>query len=86
MASNWKTIEGVTFRFILEEVNDQDRHGCRLLYLASLYLQVRGSSRMHLVRRSRIPGSAIHLERDVRLGRIDVDRVIAVLRFGIPAA
>jgi hypothetical protein len=55
MASNWKTIEGVTFRFILEEVNDQDRHGCRLLYLASLYLQVRGSSRMHLVRRSRIP-------------------------------
>lgn len=86
MASNWKTIEGVTFRFILEEVNDQDRHGCRLLYLASLYLQVRGSSRMHLVRRSRIPGSAVHLERDVRFGRVDVCRLIDTLRFSLPAA
>lgn len=86
MASNWKTVEGVTFRLILEEVNDEDRQGCRLLYLASLYLQVRGSSRMHLVRRSRIPGLAVHIERGVRLGRVDVGRLIDTLRFSIPAA
>lgn len=72
MASKSKTIERRAFRFIVEEVNELDRHGRRLLYLASVYVQVRGASRMHLVRRSRIPGAAAGLERDVRLGRIDV--------------
>ena len=74
-------IEGPTFRLIVEEVNEIDRAGSALLYLASVYLQVRGSSRMHLVRRSRVPGSAAGLERDARFGRIDVGSLI-----GAPAA
>ena len=86
MASRSKTIEGLTFRFIVEEVNDTDPAGRVLLYVASIYLQARGSCRMHLVRRSRIPGSAAHLERDARLGRIDVAHLIDVLRIDLPAA
>lgn len=85
MAAKSKIIEGRTFCLIIEEVNERDRSGGRLLYLASIYLQVRGSTRMHLVRRSRIPGSASHLERDARLGRIDVGRLIDVLRIDVPA-
>ncbi|MBB3159601.1 hypothetical protein FHS25_000033 [Rhizobium laguerreae] len=46
------------------------------MYVASLYLQVRGSSRLHLVRRSRVPGSAADLVRDARLGRIDIGNLI----------
>ncbi|MDW9921189.1 hypothetical protein GOB36_11645 [Sinorhizobium meliloti] len=76
MRSKSTTIEGPVFRLIVEEVNEIDRAGSVLLYLASVYLQVRGSSRMHLVRRSRVPGSAADLERDARLGRIDVGRLI----------
>ncbi|WP_027992453.1 hypothetical protein [Sinorhizobium meliloti] len=82
----WKSkiIEGLTFRFIVEEVNEQDRNGRCLLYLASVYLQVRGSSRMHLVRRSRIPGSAARLEQDAKLGTIDVGRLVDVVRIDSP--
>lgn len=86
MAWKSKVIEGLTFRFVVEEVNEQDRDGRRLLYLASVYLQVRGSSRMHLIRRSRIPGSAAQLEQDAKLGRIDVGRLVDVVRIDSPAA
>ncbi len=86
MAWKAKIIEGPTFRFIVEEINEQDRDGRCLLYLASVYLQVRGSSRMHLVRRSRIPGSAARLEEDAKLGRIDVGRLVNVVSIDSPAA
>ena len=76
MAWKAKVIEGLKFRFVVEEVNEQDRNGRSLLYLASVYLQVRGSSRMYLVRRSRIPGSAARLEQDAKLGKIDVGHLV----------
>lgn len=76
MRSKSIVIEGPAFCLIVEEVNETDRVGRVVMYVASMYLQVRGSSRMHLVRRSRVPGSAIHLERDARLGRIDVGSLI----------
>ena len=81
-----KIIEGLTFNLIIEEVNECDRDGHRLLYLASIYLQVRGRPRLHLVRRSRVPGAAAHLERDARLGRIDIASLIDTLRVDIPVA
>jgi hypothetical protein len=86
MTSKLKIIAGLTFNLIIEEVNDRDRDGRSLLYLASIYLQARGSSRMHLVRRSRVPGSAAHLERAARLGRIDVGHIVDVLRIDMPTA
>jgi hypothetical protein len=86
MAAKSKIIERLTFRLIVEEVNERDRDGCILLYLASLYLQVPGRPRLHLVRRSRIPGSAAHLEHDARLGQIDVASLIDTLRIDIPPA
>lgn len=86
MATKSKIIERLTCRLIVEEVNECDRYGRRLLYLASLYPQVPGRSQLHLVRRSRVPGAAAHLERDARLGRIDVGRLTNILRIDIPAA
>jgi len=77
MRSKSTIIEGPAFRLIVEEVNEPDRAGGLVMYVASTYLQVRGSSRLHLVRRSRVPGSAADLERDARLGRIDVGSLIA---------
>lgn len=77
MRSKSTVFEGSAFRLIVEEVNETDRAGSILMYVASMYLQVRGSSRMHLVRRSRLPGSAADLVRDARLGRVDVGDLIA---------
>jgi hypothetical protein len=78
MAPKSTIFERLKYRLIVEEVNEQDRDGRRLLYLASVYVQVCGRPGMRLVRRSRIPGSAAYLERDVRLGRIDVGDVIHI--------
>ena len=86
MTAKLKTITGLTFNLLVEEVNERDRHGRRLLYLASVYLQVRGSSRLYLIRRSRLPGAAILLERDARLGRIDVGHFIDVMKVNLPIA
>ncbi|KQW84466.1 hypothetical protein [Ensifer sp. Root127] len=77
MRSKSTVIEGPAFRFIVEEVNETDRAGGVLMYVASMYLQVRGSSKLHLIRRSRVPGSAADLVRDARLGRVDVGVLIA---------
>ncbi|OOO47751.1 hypothetical protein BS630_15855 [Rhizobium laguerreae] len=76
MRSKSTVFERPAFRLIIEEVNEIDRAGGILMYVASLYLQVRGSSRLHLVRRSRVPGSAADLVRDARLGRIDIGNLI----------
>jgi hypothetical protein len=76
MRSKSTVFEGPAFRFIVEEINEVDRAGSVLMYVASMYIQVRGSSRLHLVRRSRVPGSAAGLVRDARLGKIDVGSLI----------
>ncbi|MCV3765156.1 hypothetical protein [Rhizobium sp. TRM95796] len=86
MTSKLKTIPGLTFNLLVEEVNERDREGRRLLYLASVYLQVRGSSRLYLIRRSRLPGAAILFERDARLGRIDVGHFVDVMKVNLPIA
>jgi hypothetical protein len=85
MKSVSRVFEGTTFHLIVEEINERGRDGRTLLYLASLYLQVRGRPRMHLVRRSRIPGAAIELERDARLGKIDLDCLISITKNDIRA-
>lgn len=77
MRSKSTVIEGPAFRVIVEELNETDRAGGVLMYVASLYLQVRGSTKLHLIRRSRVPGSAADLVRDARLGRVDVGVLIA---------
>lgn len=86
MASTLKTIVGMSFNLVIEEVNERDHEGRILLYVASVYVQLRGRSRLHLVRRSRVPGAAILLEREAQLGRIDVGNLFDVLRIDIPAA
>lgn len=77
MRSKSTVIEGPAFRIIVEELNETDRAGGVLMYVASLYLQVRGSTKLHLIRRSGVPGSAADLVRDARVGRVDVGVLIA---------
>jgi len=85
MKSVSRVFEGPTFRLVVEEINERGRDGRTLLYLASLYLQFRGRPRMHLVRRSRIPGSAVQLEREARLGKFDFGCLVGITTNDIPA-
>jgi hypothetical protein len=85
MKSVSRVFEGPAFHLFVEEINERGRDGRTLLYLASLYLQVRGRTRMHLVRRSRIPGAAVQLEQDAKLGKIDIGRLVDVVKIDGPA-
>lgn len=58
------TIPGLTFAVQIEEVNHRDPLGGLICYLASLY--VKTDSGRHLVRRSRIPGAAEAMQREIR--------------------
>ena len=58
------TIPGLTFSVQIEEVNDRDAFGGLIWYLASLYRLDPRTSARHLVRRSRIPGSAAEMRNE----------------------
>lgn len=59
------TIPGLTFAIQIEEVNHRDQFGGLICYLASLYRLDPQSSARHLVRRSRIPGAADDMKREI---------------------
>lgn len=58
------TIPGLTFAVEIEEVNHRDPLGGLICYLASLYRLDPKTRARHLVRRSRIPGSASDMKRE----------------------
>lgn len=58
------TIPGLTFAVQVEEVNDRDQFGGLICYLASLYKIDPQTAARHLVRRSRVPGSAADMKRE----------------------
>lgn len=58
------TIPGLTFSVQIEEVNDRDAFGGLICYLASLYRLDPRTSARHLIRRSRIPGSAAEMRNE----------------------
>jgi len=59
-------IRGLTVNITVEEVHHTDAHGGLLCYIASIYIQKHGSSEKKLVRKSRLPGTAAELEREIR--------------------
>lgn len=60
-------LRGATFDLQVEEVNERDIEGRVLLYVASIYKQHRGSAKRCLLRRSRLPGAAAEMAREIRL-------------------
>lgn len=65
-------IRGLSFDLLIEEVHDQDATGSLLCYLASIYIRPKGSNLKRLVRRSRLPGAADHLQGEIKKNGIRV--------------
>ncbi len=73
------TIPGLTFAVQIEEVNHRDQFGGLICYLASLYRLDPRSSVRHLVRRSRIPGAADDMKREIQRDGIQAFRRIQAI-------
>lgn len=58
------TIPGLTFNVQIEEVNHRDRLGGLICYLATLYRLDRKTATRHMIRRSRVPGTADAMRRE----------------------
>lgn len=58
-------IPGLSFDLVIEEINHRDFEGHYLCYLASIYCQNRGTAVRRLVRRSRLPGAADVMRREI---------------------
>lgn len=65
MKNKTTVFRGLTFDIIVEEVQSVDPQGALLWYLAAVYLRDRSGVR-HLVRKSRLPGTADELAALVR--------------------
>lgn len=59
-------IRGLTVNFIIEEFHHQHEKGGLICYLASIYIQPHGSTEKRLVRRSRVPGAAQVLRKEIQ--------------------
>jgi hypothetical protein len=77
MKARKTTIKGLTFNVLIEEINDRDAVGGLICYLASVYLIDRRTSARRLIRRSRIPGIADTLCRELQRDGIQAFRRLA---------
>lgn len=59
-------IRGLTVNIEVVEVHQQDIQGGTLWYYAAIYVQAHGSAEKRLVRRSRLPGAAAELKREIQ--------------------
>jgi len=59
-------IRGLTVNVIIEEIHHQHDRGGLICYIASIYVQSHGSAEKRLVRRSRLPGAAAELKREIQ--------------------
>lgn len=57
--------QGLTFSIVVEEFHDKGADGCLIGYLASIYTQDKATAVRHLVRRSRLPGAASDMKRQI---------------------
>lgn len=77
MAITITVIHGLSFNLLIEEVNDRDPSGRLVCYLASIYKQDKGTSARRLVRRSRLPGAAAEMTREIQRDGIRAFRRLA---------
>ncbi|MDR6101006.1 hypothetical protein QE369_001184 [Agrobacterium larrymoorei] len=59
-------IRGLTVNIIIEEVHHDDATGGLICYIASIFIQPHGSTEKRLVRRSRLPGAAEELRKEIQ--------------------
>ncbi|MBZ9788534.1 hypothetical protein K9B32_00045 [Rhizobium sp. 3T7] len=59
-------IQGLTVNIIIEEVHHQHATGGLICYFASIYIQRHGCAEKRLVRRSRLPGAAAELKKEIQ--------------------
>lgn len=59
-------IRGLTVNTIIEEVHHEHATGGLICYFASIYIQPHGSAEKKLVRKSRLPGAAAELRREIQ--------------------
>lgn len=71
-------IRGLTVNIEVVEVCQTDQNGGILCYIAAIYIQKVGSAEKTLVRKSRLPGAAAELKKEIqRDGLRAFDRVKA---------
>ncbi len=78
MAITTTTFRGLTFNIVVEEFHDRDTSGRLNGYLASFYKEDRITSARHLIRKSRLPGAADIMKREVQRDGIRVFRRLAL--------
>ncbi|TCQ07670.1 hypothetical protein C8J34_104131 [Rhizobium sp. PP-F2F-G36] len=66
MTTKLTTIPGLTFDLIIEEVNVRSLNGGLICYFATIYKKDRDSSIRRLIRRSRLPGAAADMTREIQ--------------------
>ncbi|PZU25051.1 MAG: hypothetical protein DI589_02350 [Shinella sp.] len=59
-------IRGLTVNIEVLEVHQQDADGGTLWYYAAIYIQPHGSADKRLVRKSRLPGTAAELRKEIQ--------------------
>lgn len=59
-------IRGLTVNIEVVEVCQTDANGGTIWYHAAIYIQAHGSTEKRLVRRSRLPGAAAELRREIQ--------------------
>lgn len=56
---------GLTFTILVEEFHDRSPDGKLIGYLASIYTQDKATAMRRLIRRSRLPGAASEMKRQI---------------------
>jgi hypothetical protein len=65
MATTTTRFQGLTFNILVEEFHDKGADGRLIGYLASIYTQDKATAECHLIRRSRLPGAASEMKRQI---------------------
>lgn len=66
------TFRGLTFDIVVEEAQTVDANGGRIWYTAAVFLRSKGQQQRHLVRKSRLPGVAADLAKEIKRDGIRV--------------
>lgn len=66
MAITTTVFKGLKFNIVVEEFHEMDARGHLLGYLASTYKQDKVTSVQHLLHRSRLPGAAEAMKREIQ--------------------
>lgn len=77
MAVRTTVFKGLAYNVLVEEFHDKDASGRLNAYLASIYMEDRATATRHLVRRSRLPGAAEMMRREIARDGIQVFRRLA---------